>query len=102
MCKNAQYEKDWQEHTIGLFKFQINLQSQNCINCGVIKSKHSEKLAGKIHLQTTYVCEFHINITDVNISAGRRIKTLKPNGVPLLFTYLPYVLLENVTLLLNL
>ena len=50
---------------------------------------------GKIHLQTTHVCEFHINITDVNISAGRRIKTLKPNVVPLLFTYLPYVLLET-------
>ena len=57
---------------------------------------------GKIRLQTTHVCEFHINITDVIISAGRRIKTLKPNVVPLLFTYLPYVLLENVTLLLNL
>ena len=60
MCKNAQYDKDWQKTNIGLFKFPDNVQSQNFINCGVIKSKHSEKPEGKIclKLQIThmYVC----------------------------------------------
>ena len=35
----------------GLFKFPDNVQSQNFINCGVIKSKHSEKPEGKICLK---------------------------------------------------
>ena len=60
MCKNAQYDKDWQKTNTGLFKFPDNVQSQNFINCGVIKSKHSEKPEGKIclKLQIThmYVC----------------------------------------------
>ena len=60
------------------------MQSQSCINCGITKSKHSEELAGKIRLklQITHVCEFHFDITDINVSAGRHIETLKPNVVP--------------------
>ena len=58
MCKNAQYDKDWQKTNIGLFKFPDNVQSQNFINCGVIKSKHSEEPEGKIclKLQITHMC----------------------------------------------
>ena len=57
------------------------MQSRNCINCDVIKSKHSEEVVGKIRskLQIThlYVCKFHFNITDINVSAGRHIETAK-------------------------
>ena len=49
VCKNAQYDKDWQK--TGCLNFQIKMQSQNFINCGVIKSKHSEELEGKIRLK---------------------------------------------------
>ena len=56
------------------------MESRNCINFDVIKSKHSEEVVGKIRskLQIThvYLCKFHFNITDINVSAGRHIKTL--------------------------
>ena len=43
----------------------------------------------------TYVCEFHFNITDINVSAGRHIKTLKPNVVPSVFTFIKNKSSEN-------
>ena len=73
------------------------MQRQNFINCGVIKSKHSEDLVGKfrLKLQITHVCKFHFNITDINVSAGRHIKTLKPNVVPSVFTFIKNKSSEN-------
>ena len=73
------------------------MQSQNCLNIGAIKSKHSEELVGKIclKLQIAYVCQFHFNITDINFSAGRHIKTLKPNVVPPGFTFIKNESSEN-------
>ena len=58
-----------------------------------------------------YVCEFNFSVTDINVSAGCLIKTLKPNAV---LSVLPSSktnrqninqnidLLESITLFLNL
>ena len=43
----------------------------------------------------TYVCEFHFDITDINVSAGRHIKTLMPNVVPSVFTFIKKKSSEN-------
>ena len=89
------------------------MQSQNGINCGVIKSRHSEdswKDSFKV-TNNTSVCEFYFNISDINVSIGSHIKTLNPNVVPSVFPSSKINhqkinqngdLLENVTLLLNL
>ena len=60
VCTNAQYDKDWQKTTNVCVNFQIKMQSQNCINCGVIKSKHSEELVGKIRLKLQ-ITHMHAN-----------------------------------------
>ena len=41
VCKNAQYDKDWQKTNIGLFKFPDK----------DAKPEHSEELEGKIRLK---------------------------------------------------
>ena len=57
VCKNAQYDKDWQKTNMVCLNFEIKIQSQNFTNCGVIKLKYSEDLEGKIRLklQTTHM-----------------------------------------------
>ena len=41
--------------------------------------------------------EFHFNITDINVSAGRHIKIFKPNVVPSVFTFIKKKSSENQT-----
>ena len=92
MCKNAQYDKDViKKRTEACLNFQVKMQGQNyVIVVGITKSKHSEELEGKLRLklQVTHVCEFHFNITDINVSGDHHIKTLKHNVVPSLFTFI--------------
>ena len=55
------------------------------------KVKTFRRVGGKDSFEVTndtYVCEFHDNITDVNVSAERNIKTLKPNVVPSVFSFI--------------
>ena len=55
------------------------------------KVKTFRRVGGKDSFEVTndtYVCEFHDNITDINVSAERNIKTLKPNVVPLVFSFI--------------
>ena len=54
MCKNVQCDKDWKKTKqvgISLFKFPDKDAKQDCINCGVIKAKHSKELVRKICLK---------------------------------------------------
>ena len=75
MCKNAQYDKDViKKRTEACLNFQVKMQGQNyVIVVGITKSKHSEELEGKLRLklQVTHVCEFHFNITDINVSGDQ-------------------------------
>ena len=55
------------------------------------KIKTFQRVGGKDSFKVTnntYVSEFQFNITDINVSAGRHIKTLKPNVVPSVFTFI--------------
>ena len=55
------------------------------------KIKTFRRVGGKDSFKVTnntYIYEFHFNITDINVSAGRHIKTLKPNVVPSVFTFI--------------
>ena len=38
-------------------------------------------------IENTYVCKFHFNITDMNVSTGRNRKKSKANVVPSAFTF---------------
>ena len=59
------------------------IQSRSCLNCRLTKPKYFADLVGKtrFELQVTHMCEFHFNITDINVSAGRHRKTLKPKSL---------------------
>ena len=86
VCKNAQYDKDWQKTNIGLFKFPDKDAKPELYKLWRNKIKTFQRTGGKDSFKVTnntHVCEFHFNITDINISAGRHIKTWKPNVVPL-------------------
>ena len=52
VCKNAQYDKDWQKTNIGLFKFPDKDAKPELYKLWCNKSKHSEKLEGKIRLKS--------------------------------------------------
>ena len=85
VCKNAQCDKDWQKTNIGLFKFPDKDAKPELYKFWCNKIKTFRRAGGKDSFKVTnntYVCEFHFNITDINVSAGRHIKTLKPNVVP--------------------
>ena len=51
VCTNAQYDKDWQKTNLVCLSFHLKMKNQNCINCGVIKLKHSAELVGNIRLK---------------------------------------------------
>ena len=60
------------------------------LNLWCNKTKTFRRAGGKDLFKVTnntYVCKFHFNITDTNISAGRHIKALKPNVVSSVFTF---------------
>ena len=98
MCKNAQYDKDWQKTNIGLFKFPDKDAKPELYKLWCNKIKTFRRAGGKDSFKVTnntYVCEFHFNITDINVSAGRHIKTLKPNVVPSVFTFIKNKSSEN-------
>ena len=91
VCRNAQYGKDWQKTNIGLFKFADKDAKPDLYNLWCNKIKTFQRAGGKDLFKVTnntYVCEFHFSITDINVSAGRHIKTLKPNVVPSVFTFI--------------
>ena len=69
--------------------FQTEIQSHNCVNCGLKKPKYFADLAGKIgfELQITHMCQFHFNITGINVSAGRYRMTVNPKVFRLTFTF---------------
>ena len=98
VCKNAQYDKDWQKTNIGLFKFPDKDAKPELYKLWCNKIKTFRRAGGKDSFKVTnntYVCEFHFNITDINVSAGRHIKTLKPNVVPSVFTFIKNKSSEN-------
>ena len=71
---------------IGFFKFPGKDAKPELYKLRCNKIKTFQRTGGKDSFKVTnntHVCEFHFNITDINISAGRHIKTWKPNVVPL-------------------
>ena len=98
MCKNAQYDRDWEKTNIGLFKFPDKDAKPELYKLLYNKIKTFRKAGGKDSFKVTnntYVCEFHFDITDINVNAGRHIKTLKPNVVPSVFTFIKKNSSEN-------
>ena len=82
MCKNAQYVKDWQKMNIGLCRFSDKDAKPELYKLWCNKIKTFQRAGGKDSFKVTnntYVCESHFNVTDINGSAGRHIKILKPN-----------------------
>ena len=78
--KNAQYDKDWQKTNIGLFKFSDKDAKPNLYKLWCNKVKTFRRAGGKYSFKVTnntYVCEFHFNITDINVTAGRYIKNIE-------------------------
>ena len=114
MCNYAQYEKEWQKTNINLFKFPDKDAKPELYKLWCNKIKTFRRACGKDSFKVTNntsVCEFYFNISDINVSVGRHIKTLKSNVVPSVFPSSKINhqkinqngdLLENVTLLLNL
>ena len=47
VCKKAQYEKDWQEHTVGLFKFPDKFAKPELYKLWCNKIKTFRKAGGK-------------------------------------------------------
>ena len=88
VCKNAQYDKDWQKTNIGLFKIPDKDAKPKLYKLRFNKIKIFRRTAWKDSLKVTnntYVCEFYLHITDINVSVGRHIKTLKRNAAPSAF-----------------
>ena len=86
------------ETKVGLFKFPDKVAKPELYKLWCNKIKTFRRDGGKDSLKVTnntYVCEFHFNITDINVSAGRHIKTLKPNVVPSVFTFIKNKSSEN-------
>ena len=73
---------------IGLFKFSYKDAKPELYKLWCNKIKTFQRTRPKDSFKVTnntYFCEFHFNITDIIVTAGRNIKTLKPNMVPLVF-----------------
>ena len=88
VCKNAQYDRDWQKTNIGLFKIPDKDAKPKLYKLRCNKIKIFRRTAWKDSLKVTnntYVCEFYLHITDINVSVGRHIKTLKRNAAPSAF-----------------
>ena len=88
VCKNAQYDKDWQKTNIGLFKIPDKDAKPKLYKLRCNKIKIFRRTAWKDSLivtNNTYVCEFYFHVTDINVSVGRHIKTLNPNAAPSAF-----------------
>ena len=74
-----------------MFKFSDKDVKPELYKLWCNKIKTFQRVGGKDSFKVTnktYVSEFQFNITDVNVSAGRHIKTLKPNVVPSVFTFI--------------
>ena len=98
VCKNAQYDGDWQKTNIGLFKFPDIDAKPELYKFWYNKIKTFRRAGWKDSFKVTnntYVCEFHFDITDINVSAGRHIKTLKPDVIPSLLTFIKKNSSEN-------
>ena len=66
MCKNAQYDKDWKKTNIGLFKFPDKDVKPELYKLWCNKIKTYRGTGGKVSFtNNTYVCKFHVNITDI-------------------------------------
>ena len=93
VCKNAQYDREWQKTNIGLFNIKQELYKLWCNKIKTFRragAKDSFKVTNN-----TYVCEFHFDMTDINVSTGHHIKTLKPNVVPSVFNFIKKKSSEN-------
>ena len=78
VCKNAQYGKDCQKRNIGLFQFPAKYAKPELYKlwCNKINIFRRAVWKGSFKVtNNTYVCEFHFDITDINVSAGCHIKT---------------------------
>ena len=65
---------------IGLFKFPDKDAKPELYKLRCNKIKTFQRTGGKDSFKVTnntHVCEFHFNITDINISAGRHIKNME-------------------------
>ena len=121
VCKNVQYDKDWQKTNIGLFKFPDKDAKPELYKLWCNKIRTFQRAGGKDSFKVTnniYVCGFHFNITDTNVRCQMSVldvtKTLKSNVVPSVFTFIKNKssikttinqngdLLENATLILKL
>ena len=86
------------ETNIGFFKFPDKDAKPELYKLRCNKIKTFRRAGGKDSFKgtnNTYVCEFHFNITDINVSVGRHIKTLKPDVVPSVFTFIKNKSSEN-------
>ena len=88
-----------------MFKFPDKDAKPELYKLWCNKIKTFQRAGGKCSFKVTnntYACKFHFNITDINVSARCHIKTLKPNVVPSVRTFIKNKSPENVTLKLNL
>ena len=89
-CRNAQYDKETKKTNIGLFKFPDNARKPDLYKAWFNKIKNFRRKGGKdlfTVTNNTYVCEFHFAISDIQVNAGRHIKTLKEKAIPSIFTF---------------
>ena len=89
-CKNTQYDGDWKKTNIALFKFPDKERKPDLYKAWFNKIKTFRRKGGKDAFtvtNNTYVCEFHFEISDIQVSAGRHIKTLKNNVIPSVFIF---------------
>ena len=81
-----------------MFKFPDKDAKPELYKLWYNKIKTFRRAGGKDSFKVTnntYACEFHFDITDINVSAGRHIKKLKPNVVPSAFTFIKKKSPEN-------
>ena len=98
VCKNLQYDKDRQKMNIGLLRFPDKDAKPELYKLCCNKIKTFRRAGGKDSFKitnNTYVWQFHFNSTDTKVSARRHIKTLKPNVVPSVFTFIKNKSSEN-------
>ena len=73
-----------------MFKFPDNARERDLYKAWYNKIKKSRRKGGKdlfTVTNNTYVCEFHFAISDIQVIAGRHIKTLKDKAIPSIFTF---------------
>ena len=83
--------KTGRKHTTHLFKCPDKDAKPKLYKLWYSNIKTFRRAGGKDLVKVTnntYLCKFHFNITVINVSAGRHIKTLKSNEVASVFTFI--------------